>query len=104
MNVKPLSDRVLVKPNPAEEMTASGLIIPDTAKDSDYIVVDVYFYTSHVIVVGGKTYNGGTEQYGCYTAGTWQTFKCTVAEWKAKSTIYTEASIGVCNFRIETAE
>ena len=33
MNVKPLSDRVLVKPNPAEEMTASGLIIPDTAKE-----------------------------------------------------------------------
>ncbi len=33
MNVKPLSDRVLVKPNPAEEMTAGGLIIPDTAKE-----------------------------------------------------------------------
>ena len=33
MAVKPLSDRVLVKPNPAEEMTASGLIIPDTAKE-----------------------------------------------------------------------
>ncbi|MBQ3259615.1 MAG: co-chaperone GroES, partial [Alistipes sp.] len=32
MNVKPLSDRVLVKPNPAEETTAAGLIIPDTAK------------------------------------------------------------------------
>ena len=33
MNVKHLSDRVFVKPNPAEEMTASGLIIPDTAKE-----------------------------------------------------------------------
>lgn len=33
MNVKPLSDRVLVKPNPAEEMTAGGLFIPDTAKE-----------------------------------------------------------------------
>ena len=33
MNVKPLSDRVLVKPNPAEETTAAGLIIPDTAKE-----------------------------------------------------------------------
>lgn len=33
MNVKPLSDRVLVLRNPAEEKTASGLIIPDTAKE-----------------------------------------------------------------------
>ena len=33
MAVKPLSDRVLVKPNPAEEKTASGLFIPDTAKE-----------------------------------------------------------------------
>ena len=33
MKVKPLSDRVLIQPNPAEEKTASGLIIPDTAKE-----------------------------------------------------------------------
>ena len=33
MNVNPLSDRVLVLPNPAEEKTAGGLIIPDTAKE-----------------------------------------------------------------------
>ena len=33
MKVKPLSDRVLIKPNPAEEKTAAGLIIPDTAKE-----------------------------------------------------------------------
>ncbi len=33
MNVKPLSDRVLILPNAAEEKTASGLIIPDTAKE-----------------------------------------------------------------------
>ena len=33
MNVKPLSDRVLVLPNPAEEKTAGGLYIPDTAKE-----------------------------------------------------------------------
>ena len=31
MNVKPLSDRVLILPNPAEEKTAGGLII--TAKE-----------------------------------------------------------------------
>ena len=33
MNVKPLSDHVLIEPNPAEEKTAGGLFIPDTAKE-----------------------------------------------------------------------
>lgn len=33
MNVKPLADRVLIKPTPAEEVTASGIIIPDSAKE-----------------------------------------------------------------------
>ncbi len=33
MKVKPLSDRVLIEPNPAEEKTAGGLFIPDTAKE-----------------------------------------------------------------------
>ena len=33
MNIKPLADRVLVKPAPAEERTAGGIIIPDTAKE-----------------------------------------------------------------------
>lgn len=33
INIKPLADRVLVEVSPAEEKTASGLIIPDTAKE-----------------------------------------------------------------------
>ena len=33
MNLKPLHDRVLVKPLEAEEQTAGGIIIPDTAKE-----------------------------------------------------------------------
>ena len=33
MNIKPLSDRVLILPNPAEEKTAGGLFIPDTANE-----------------------------------------------------------------------
>jgi chaperonin GroES len=33
VNVKPLADRVLVKPAAAEEKTKSGIIIPDTAKE-----------------------------------------------------------------------
>ena len=33
LNIKPLADRVLVMPSKAEEKTASGIIIPDTAKE-----------------------------------------------------------------------
>ena len=33
VNVRPLSDRVLVKPAEMEQKTASGIIIPDTAKE-----------------------------------------------------------------------
>ncbi len=33
MNIKPLADRVLIKPAPAEDKTAGGIIIPDTAKE-----------------------------------------------------------------------
>ena len=33
LNIKPLADRVLVEPLEAETKTASGIIIPDTAKE-----------------------------------------------------------------------
>ena len=33
VKIKPLADRVLVEPLQAEEKTASGIIIPDTAKE-----------------------------------------------------------------------
>ena len=33
IHFKPLADRVLIEPAPAEQTTASGLIIPDTAKE-----------------------------------------------------------------------
>ncbi len=33
LNITPLHDRVIVKPAPAEEKTAGGIIIPDTAKE-----------------------------------------------------------------------
>lgn len=33
VNIKPLADRVIVAPAAAEERTAGGLIIPDTAKE-----------------------------------------------------------------------
>ena len=37
MNVKPLSDRIVVKPEAAEEKTASGIILPDTAQEKPQI-------------------------------------------------------------------
>jgi chaperonin GroES len=33
MSIKPLADRVLVKPATAEEKTVGGIIIPDSAKE-----------------------------------------------------------------------
>ena len=33
MNIKPLSDRVLITPAEAEEVTIGGIIIPDSAKE-----------------------------------------------------------------------
>jgi chaperonin GroES len=33
MNLKPLDDRIVVRPNEAEQTTVSGLVIPDTAKE-----------------------------------------------------------------------
>jgi chaperonin GroES len=33
MKMKPLADRVVIKPSPAEEKTKGGIILPDTAKE-----------------------------------------------------------------------
>ena len=33
MNLRPLADRVIIKPTAAEEVTMSGIIIPDSAKE-----------------------------------------------------------------------
>ena len=43
MNIKPLGDRILIKREEAEEITAGGIIIPDTAKDkpSKGVVISV---------------------------------------------------------------
>ncbi|MCM1153602.1 MAG: co-chaperone GroES [Muribaculum sp.] len=47
MNIKPLSDRVLIEPTAAEEVTASGIIIPDSAKEKPL--------KGKVLAVGGGT-------------------------------------------------
>src|SRR5437870_12862765 len=33
MNLQPLEDRIVVRPNESEETTSSGIVIPDTAKE-----------------------------------------------------------------------
>lgn len=37
MKVKPLSDRIIIKPSPAEEKTKGGIILPDTAKEKPVV-------------------------------------------------------------------
>jgi chaperonin GroES len=55
--MKPINDRVVVKPAPAEEKTAGGIIIPDTAKEKPQ--------RGEVIAVGpGKEGNDMTVQAG----------------------------------------
>ena len=68
MNIKPLADRVLILPAPAEEKTIGGIIIPDTAKEKPL--------KGEVIAVGNGTKDeemvlkvGDTVLYGKY-AGT----------------------------------
>ncbi len=68
MNIKPLADRVLIVPAPAEEKTVGGIIIPDTAKEKPL--------KGEVVAVGQGTKEeeiilkvGDTVLYGKY-AGT----------------------------------
>ena len=52
MKIKPLSDRVVVRAHEAEEKTASGIILPDTAKEKPQI--------GEIVAVGaGKTNDSG---------------------------------------------
>jgi len=55
VNIKPLEDRILVKPLDAEQTTASGLVIPDTAKEKPQ--------EGEVLAVGpGRWAEGGSER------------------------------------------
>ncbi len=37
MKIKPLADRIVIKPSPADEKTKGGIILPDTAKEKPVI-------------------------------------------------------------------
>ena len=55
MKIKPLADRLVVKPAPAEEKTKGGIILPDTAKEKPVI--------GEVVAIGtGRVLDNGTRQ------------------------------------------
>ena len=58
MNIKPLADRVLILPAPAEEKTIGGIIIPDTAKEKPLKGEDVLYgkYAGTEIELDGTKY------------------------------------------------
>jgi chaperonin GroES len=51
VSIKPLEDRIVVKPLDAEQTTASGLVIPDTAKEKPQ--------EGEVLAVGPGRYEDG---------------------------------------------
>ncbi|CAN5555672.1 co-chaperone GroES [soil metagenome] len=51
VSIKPLEDRIVVQPSEAEQTTASGLVIPDTAKEKPQ--------EGSVIAVGPGRYEDG---------------------------------------------
>lgn len=52
MKIKPLADRVVIKPSPADEKSKGGIILPDTAKEKPVI--------GEVVAVGpGKVADNG---------------------------------------------
>jgi len=70
--LKPLGDRVLVRPNPPEETTAGGLFIPDTAQEKPLhgTVVSVGpGTTENGVHVNMNVHEGDAVLYGKY-AGT----------------------------------
>ena len=48
LNIKPLFDNVLIKPLEAEEKTASGIVLPDSAKEKPQMGLVMAIGTGHV--------------------------------------------------------
>jgi chaperonin GroES len=51
LNIKPLSDRVLIEPVAAETKTASGIFIPDTAKKTKKELLQLGMAQEHTMTV-----------------------------------------------------
>jgi chaperonin GroES len=54
MKIKPLADRIVIKPSPAEEKSRGGIILPDTAKEKP-VVGEVVAIGPGKVTDDGKT-------------------------------------------------
>ena len=71
MKIKPLADRVVIKPSPAEEKSRGGIILPDTAKEKP-VVGEVVAIGPGKVTDDGKKVNpevkvGDKVLYGKYS-------------------------------------
>jgi len=53
--IRPLSDRVVVKPDPREETTRSGIVIPDTAKEKHQEGIVIAVGSGRLLDNGGRS-------------------------------------------------
>jgi chaperonin GroES len=71
VKIKPLADRILVEPAAAEERTASGIIIPDTAKEKPQrgkvVAVGAGKVSDKGEVIASQLKVGDTVLYGKYS-------------------------------------
>jgi len=78
LNIKPLGDRVVVEAAAAEEKTASGIIIPDTAKEKPQVGTIVAVgpgrYADSGTLIAPTVKTGDKVLYGKY-AGTETTYE-----------------------------
>ena len=58
MKLKPLSDHIVIKPLEAEEKTAGGILLPDTAKEKST--------RGEVLAIGSGRRTAGTVAYTVY--------------------------------------
>jgi len=71
MNVKPLEDRIIVRPLEAEQKTAGGIIIPDAAKEKpqkgEIVAVGPGKVTDKGVKIEPALVKGDTVLYGKYS-------------------------------------
>jgi chaperonin GroES len=71
MNVKPLEDRIIVRPLEAEQKTAGGIIIPDAAKEKpqkgEVVAVGPGKVTDKGVKIDPALTKGDTVLYGKYS-------------------------------------
>jgi len=71
MNVKPMEDRIIVKPLEAEQKTSGGIIIPDAAKEKpqkgEVVVVGPGKFSDKGVRIEMSLAKGDTVLYGKYS-------------------------------------